>query len=182
MAPELAASQSVPAELDLECLGRMDLLDQLPAMKAQELPQPESFKGTLRPYQLRGLQWLAFLDRHLDRLFEGAKAIAMDIGLSREELARRIYETLDANRMEDGAHIRLMVTRGVRSTPYQDPRVVVTPATVVIIAEYKEPPAGLAEKGLRLVPLETLDTRAYRFDSVLRGRRQTMFENKLEGN
>jgi branched-chain amino acid aminotransferase len=52
--------------------------------------------------------------------------------------------------MEDGAHIRLMVTRGVRSTPYQDPRVVVTPATVVIIAEYKEPPAGLAETGLRL--------------------------------
>src|SRR4030095_6425043 len=94
---------------------------------------------------------LAFLDRHLDRLFEGAKAIAMDIGLSREELVRRLYETLDANGMEDGAHVRLMVTRGVRSTPYQDPRVVVTPATVVIIAEYKEPPAGLAENGLRLV-------------------------------
>src|SRR3954468_9917038 len=54
----------------------------------------------------------AFLDRHLDRLFEGAKAIAMDIGLSRGELARRIYETLDANGMTDGVHIRLMVTRG----------------------------------------------------------------------
>lgn len=93
---------------------------------------------------------IAFLVRHLDRLFEGAKAIAMDIGLSRQELARRLYETLDANRMEDGVHIRLMVTRGVRSTPYQDPRVVVTPATIVIIAEYKEPPAGLAENGLRL--------------------------------
>jgi branched-chain amino acid aminotransferase len=93
---------------------------------------------------------LAFLDRHLDRLFEGAKAIAMDIGLSREALVRRLYETLDANGMEDGAHVRLMVTRGVRSTPYQDPRVVVTPATIVIIAEYKEPPAGLAENGLRL--------------------------------
>ena len=93
---------------------------------------------------------IAFLDRHLDRLFEGAKAIAMDIGLGREDLTRRLYETLDANGMEDGAHVRLMVTRGVRSTPYQDPRVVVTPATIVIIAEYKEPPAGLAENGLRL--------------------------------
>ncbi len=45
---------------------------------------------------------LAFLDRHLDRLFEGAKAIAMDIGLSREELTRRLYDTLDANQMDEG--------------------------------------------------------------------------------
>ena len=60
---------------------------------------------------------LAFLDRHLDRLFEGAKAIAMDVGLSREDLTRRIYDTLDAQGMTDGVHVRLMVTRGVRSTP-----------------------------------------------------------------
>ena len=93
---------------------------------------------------------LGFLDRHLDRLFEGAKAIAMDVGLSREELAHRLYETLDANGMEEGAHVRLMVTRGVRSTPYQDPRVVVTPATIVIIAEYKEPDPTVYERGLKL--------------------------------
>src|SRR5947209_3427167 len=92
----------------------------------------------------------AFLDRHLDRLFEGAKAIAMDIGLTREELAKRVYETLDANGMDEGAHVRLMVTRGVRSTPYQDPRVVVTGATVVIIAEYKEPDRAIYERGLEL--------------------------------
>src|SRR6476661_8582863 len=61
---------------------------------------------------------LSFLDRHLDRLFEGAKALAMDIGLSREELTRRLYDTLDANEMHEGVHVRLMVTRGVRSTPY----------------------------------------------------------------
>jgi branched-chain amino acid aminotransferase len=93
---------------------------------------------------------IAFLDRHLDRLFEGAKAIAMDIGLSREELTRRLYETLDANGMTEGVHIRLMVTRGVRSTPYQDPRVVVGGATIVIIAEYKEPEPGMVDKGIRL--------------------------------
>jgi len=93
---------------------------------------------------------LAFLDRHLERLFEGAKAIAMDIGLTREQLTQRMYETLDANGMDEGVHVRLMVTRGVRSTPYQDPRVVVGKATVVIIPEYKQPPAGVHERGLKL--------------------------------
>ncbi len=93
---------------------------------------------------------LAFLDRHLDRLFEGAKAIAMDVGLIREELTKRLYDTLDANGMSEGVHVRLMVTRGVRSTPYQDPRVVVTPATVVIIAEYKEPDPAVYDRGLKL--------------------------------
>jgi branched-chain amino acid aminotransferase len=93
---------------------------------------------------------IAFLDRHLDRLYEGAKAIAMDVGLTREALARRLYAALDANGMEDGVHIRLMVTRGLRSTPYQDPRVVVTPATIVIVPEYKTPPPDLAERGLSL--------------------------------
>jgi len=93
---------------------------------------------------------LGFLDRHLDRLFEGAKAIAMDVGVSRSELTDRLYQTLDANGMDEGAHVRLMVTRGVRSTPYQDPRVVVTPATIVIIAEYKEPNPTVYERGLKL--------------------------------
>src|ERR687894_457618 len=76
-----------------------------------------------------------------DGVFEGAKAIAMDIGLSRQQLVERLYETLDANGMDEGVHVRLMVTRGVRSTPYQDPRVVVGGATIVIIPEYKQPPA-----------------------------------------
>jgi branched-chain amino acid aminotransferase len=95
---------------------------------------------------------LAFLDAHLDRLYEGAKAIAMDIGLSREKLAARLYETVDANGMagEEGVHIRLMVTRGVRSTPYQDPRVVISPATIVIIPEYKTPLPATVESGIRL--------------------------------
>jgi branched-chain amino acid aminotransferase len=93
---------------------------------------------------------LTFLDRHLERLFEGAKAIAMDIGLSPGELTKRLYETLDANSMSDGVHVRLMVTRGVRATPYQDPRVVVGGATIVIIPEYKEPDPAIYERGLKL--------------------------------
>jgi branched-chain amino acid aminotransferase len=78
----------------------------------------------------------AFLDAHLGRLYEGAAAIALDIGWTREELTRELYRTLEANEMHDGVHIRLMVTRGVKATPYQDPRVTVGPATVVIIAEH----------------------------------------------
>ena len=93
---------------------------------------------------------IAFLDRHLDRLWEGAKSIAMDIGLSRDELVRRLYETLDANHMEEGVHVRLMVTRGIRSTPYQDPRVVISPTTIVIIPEYKEPLPATVEQGITL--------------------------------
>ncbi|MEO1046707.1 MAG: aminotransferase class IV [Pseudomonadota bacterium] len=95
---------------------------------------------------------IAFLGAHLDRLYEGAKAIAMDIGLTREQLAQRIDETIDANEMrnQDGVHIRLMVTRGIRSTPYQDPRVVISPATIVIIPEYKAPLPSTIETGIRL--------------------------------
>ena len=96
---------------------------------------------------------IAFLEAHLDRLFEGAKAIAMDVGLDRAALTRRLYETLDANRMDEGVHIRLMVTRGIRSTPYQDPRVVVSPATIVIVPEYKAPPpATVATRASRCSP------------------------------
>ena len=100
----------------------------------------------LRVHQER----IAFLDQHLDRLYEGAKAIDMDIGIDREPLERRLYETLDANGESEGVHIRLMVTRGIRSTPYQDPRVVISPATIVIIPEYKEPLPATVEKGIRL--------------------------------
>ena len=92
-----------------------------------------------------------FLDAHLDRLYEGAKAILLDIGLSREQLTRALYAALDANGMHgDGVHVRLMVTRGVKSTPYQDPRVTVGPATVVIIPEYKAASTDTAARGLSL--------------------------------
>jgi branched-chain amino acid aminotransferase len=91
-----------------------------------------------------------FLDAHLDRLFEGAKAIALDIGLTRTQLTQALYDTLAANAMHDGVHVRLMVTRGVKRTPYQDPRVTVGPATVVIIAEFKAPKPQTLADGLTL--------------------------------
>jgi branched-chain amino acid aminotransferase len=92
-----------------------------------------------------------FLDAHLDRLFEGAKAIMLDVGLDRDDLTRAIYATLDANGMHgDGVHVRLMITRGVKRTPYQDPRVTVGPATIVIIPEYKTASPDTAARGLSL--------------------------------
>src|SRR3954447_3982870 len=92
----------------------------------------------------------AFLERHLDRLEEGARAIMLDLGLTREELTEAIYATLRANEMTDGVHVRLMVTRGVKSTPYQDPRMTIGPATVVIIAEHKEPMPATVTDGITL--------------------------------
>jgi branched-chain amino acid aminotransferase len=93
----------------------------------------------------------AFLEQHLDRLREGAAALALDIGRSRDELAAEIYRTLRANGMDrDGVHVRLMVTRGPKSTPYQDPRMSAGPATLVIIAEHKDPLPATVERGLSL--------------------------------
>jgi branched-chain amino acid aminotransferase len=93
---------------------------------------------------------LISMDAHLDRLFEGASAIALNIGMSREQLVQAIRDTLARNAMVDGAHIRLMVTRGVKRTPNQDPRFVIGPATIVIVAEFKTPKPEAKARGLSL--------------------------------
>ena len=93
---------------------------------------------------------IPFLAEHIERLYEGAKAIFMDVGLEPADLVTRLFACLDANSMKDGVHIRLMVTRGVKATPYQDPRATITPATIVIIPEYKEPKPEIIAKGLSL--------------------------------
>lgn len=91
---------------------------------------------------------IAFLDRHLKRLWEGAKTLDFDMGLTKAALTKRLYDCLDANKAHDGVHIRLMVSRGVKSTPYQDPRATITPPTIVIIPEFKTPLAAAAGKKL----------------------------------
>jgi len=93
---------------------------------------------------------VAFLDQHMERLFEGAKALDFELGLSRAQLAKRIDRLLAANRMRDGVSIRLMISRGIKSTPNQDPRVTVGGPTIVIIAEFKEPDPELLSRGLRI--------------------------------
>jgi branched-chain amino acid aminotransferase len=92
----------------------------------------------------------AFLERHLDRLYDGAKALMFDIGATREELTEAVYSTLRANEMTDGVHVRLMVTRGVKRSPYQDPRLTIGPATIVITAEHRQALQETAADGIAL--------------------------------
>lgn len=93
---------------------------------------------------------LVALDAHLDRLYEGASAIALDVGMTREELAATIRSTLERNAMVDGVHVRVMVTRGRKKTPNQDPRFALGRATVVIVAEYKTPNPEVKARGFAL--------------------------------
>jgi branched-chain amino acid aminotransferase len=93
---------------------------------------------------------IAFLDRHLERLYDGAKALDMEMEVTPEQLGKRLYHLLDKNDMREGVHIRLIVSRGVKATPYQDPRITITPPTIVIIPEYKSPLAETATRGIRL--------------------------------
>lgn len=93
---------------------------------------------------------IAFLERHLTRLYDGAKTLDFAMDVEKTALTKRLYACLDANNAHDGAHIRLMVTRGVKSTPYQDPRATITPPTIVIIPEFKNPLEETASQGARL--------------------------------
>src|SRR5215468_9225580 len=78
-----------------------------------------------------------YLEEHLNRLYQGAKAIALDIGMTRAELTKALYQTVRANQMDSDVHARLTVTRGIKKTPSQDPRLIIGPPTIVIIAEHK---------------------------------------------
>jgi branched-chain amino acid aminotransferase len=110
---------------------------------------------------------LLFLDAHLERLYAGARAIALDIGLAREEMARSLRDMLAANGMQDGAHIRVMVTRGEKKTPNQDPRNALGRPTIAIVAEYKEPSAAVKAQGLNLFTSTIRCTPADMFDMRL---------------
>ena len=95
------------------------------------------------------------LEVHLDRLFAGAESIAMDIGLSRVKMETVIRETLEMNEMESDVHLRLIVSRGIKKTPYQSPKVTTGKPTVVIIPEYKKASEEVKEKGITLATVKT---------------------------
>lgn len=94
---------------------------------------------------------LAFETEHMDRLYASAKAIGIDIGLTRESLGREITKTLEANGMSSGIHIRLIVSRGLKITPDQHPRANVGGPTIVIIPEYKKAVTRRLDDGLKLL-------------------------------
>jgi branched-chain amino acid aminotransferase len=110
---------------------------------------------------------LLFLTPHLDRLYTGAAAIDLDIGLTREQITQALYQTLAANEMTDGAHLRLMITRGLKATVNQDPRNALGRPTIVITAEYKQPAPETANRGLTLHTSKIRCTPADMFDMRL---------------
>ena len=110
---------------------------------------------------------LLFADRHMDRLFEGAARIHLDIGLDRRALLAEVRRTLGANGMRDGVHIRIMVTRGEKSAPNQDPRNALGKPTIAIVAEYKVPDPALAARGLVLHTVSIRCTPSDMFDMRL---------------
>ena len=93
---------------------------------------------------------LVFLEDHLDRLWQGAAAVHMSLGFTREELVGNIWKTLHVNDMQDGVHVRIMITRGIKKTPSQDPRLTISGPNVVIIAEHKQASIESKEKGVTL--------------------------------
>ncbi len=92
----------------------------------------------------------AFFDDHMDRLFDSCRAVSLDIGMSREEIAAALAMTAEANGMTSDAHCRLMVTRGVKVRPFQHPTLSRSGPTVVIIMEHSKPVDRMEGAGIRL--------------------------------
>ena len=92
----------------------------------------------------------AFLHDHMDRLYESCKAVALDIGMTREQLVAALEMTREANEMHHDVHCRLMVTRGVKVRPFQHPSLSRSGPTVVIIMEHSRPVDTLQSRGIRL--------------------------------
>ena len=98
---------------------------------------------------------LIHFNNHIDRLYDGASSIAMEIHLTKEEIKAAVLKTLKKNNMISNTHIRLIVSRGLKSTPYQHPKVTVSDPTIVIIPEYKKPNEETFNKGIRLASVKT---------------------------
>ena len=94
-------------------------------------------------------------NNHIDRLYDGASSIAMEIHLTKKEIKAAVLKTLKKNNMISDTHIRLIVSRGLKSTPYQHPKVTVSDPTIVIIPEYKKPNEETFDKGIRLASVKT---------------------------
>jgi len=98
---------------------------------------------------------LVFLQEHLERLYHGAEKLNIDIGKTPKELSELIWKTLDANGMESGVHIRLIVSRGLKKTPYQHPNANIGESSIVIIPEHKKAHELVNIEGIRLTTVNT---------------------------
>ena len=93
---------------------------------------------------------LVFIDQHLDRLWNAAASVGLDLKMTKADLKAKIQRTLEANQMTDKVHVRVMITRGFKKTPSQDPRLTISGPNIVIIAEHKIASTEVAQKGITL--------------------------------
>ncbi len=93
---------------------------------------------------------LVFIEEHLDRLFASAKGISLDITLSRQDIINELNKILIKNNMNDDIHIRLIISRGNKMTPYQNPNANVGPINFVIIPEHKKTDPNIYIKGIQI--------------------------------
>ena len=99
---------------------------------------------------------LIHLKEHINRLFDGAKTISLEIHMTKDEIINEIWKTLKKNEMKTDTHIRLIISRGIKSTPYQHPKVTISPPTIVIIPEYKKPNEFVINNGISLALVQTI--------------------------
>ena len=97
-----------------------------------------------------------FLKEHFDRIYKDAKLIDLKIHLSRKKLSEELIKIIKINKMETDVHLRIIVSRGIKSTPYQSPKVTISKPTIIIIPEYKKPDIKTYKKGLKLVTVKTI--------------------------
>ena len=97
-----------------------------------------------------------FLKEHLDRLFDDAKKISLKIHLSKKQITKILFDTIKINKMKTDVHIRLIISRGIKSTPYQDPTFTISKPTVIVIPEYKQPQKSVYNRGLVLKTVKTI--------------------------
>ena len=93
---------------------------------------------------------LVYIENHLERLYESAKGISLEIGFRKEDIINEINKTLIKNKMEDDVHIRLIISRGNKITPYQNPNANIGPINLVIIPEYKKANPDTYRKGITI--------------------------------
>lgn len=93
---------------------------------------------------------LVFRELHFNRLWQASRSVGIEFPFSKSELESMIWRTLNANEMTDNVHIRVMITRGIKKTPSQDPRFTVSGPNVVILAEHKKASEETLKKGITL--------------------------------
>ena len=99
---------------------------------------------------------LLFIEEHLERLFKSAKGISLDIPFSKSEIINQILKVLVKNNMSDEVHIRLIISRGEKITPYQNPNANVGPVTLVIIPEFKKTDPSTYSNGISIGRVSTI--------------------------